>query len=543
MSISNPPAPYTPREMRSERMTNSDFRKLMMTPRSNSDHDNSFATPMKRSAKDAGMADDERAKKKAMAAAHWRKKMKEKEEKEKGEGESAAKYRDRAAERRMGQNLDYEESEKELRATVTLSADGGIRPSATPAGVTPIPPVIGKKELETEDFLRTLSVEKSKYLGGDEEHTHLVKGLDFALLAKVKSEMVHEEEKKKMEVKEKEKRAEEKEGEVHFHTPLSRSLYTYLFQSAPRVHSDKFLRGRSTYLFDTSEDGLSVTPMTIIQSHIGEETEGEGDHIYAPINPKIMDQLGRISAYLKGADSKKRKGRKLAHGQTQTMHSAREGPKEKEDKRKGEEEEERGRDLPSFSIKNVEDSIFGDIGEYVLKVETEKPLPPPPPSHFPPLSPSFVPPPPPPPSSSSQYFSHFAAEGEGEDMDMDTEDGAGAGASGGAGSIQETIEYWSHAQRGLTSHPIPPSSSLTSAPPSLPSGLLPLPSSQSYPLPHAGVTYPPSYHRLPQDIAPPQPQFGDRSTIQSGQRDVDQREKDPSFVSDSYSEVEAFVII
>ncbi|MCI57951.1 protein Red-like, partial [Trifolium medium] len=34
-----------------------------------------------------------------------------------------------------------------------------------------------------------LSIEKSKYLGGDVEHTHLVKGLDYALLNKVRSEI------------------------------------------------------------------------------------------------------------------------------------------------------------------------------------------------------------------------------------------------------------------------------------------------------------------------------------------------------------------
>lgn len=32
---------------------------------------------------------------------------------------------------------------------------------------------------------RRLAIEESKYLGGDMEHTHLVKGLDFALLQKV----------------------------------------------------------------------------------------------------------------------------------------------------------------------------------------------------------------------------------------------------------------------------------------------------------------------------------------------------------------------
>ena len=32
-------------------------------------------------------------------------------------------------------------------------------------------------------------IEKSKYLGGDASHTHLVKGLDFALLQKVRQEI------------------------------------------------------------------------------------------------------------------------------------------------------------------------------------------------------------------------------------------------------------------------------------------------------------------------------------------------------------------
>jgi hypothetical protein len=33
--------------------------------------------------------------------------------------------------------------------------------------------------------LRKRAIQESKFLGGDMEHTHLVKGLDFALLQKV----------------------------------------------------------------------------------------------------------------------------------------------------------------------------------------------------------------------------------------------------------------------------------------------------------------------------------------------------------------------
>ncbi|RYG41987.1 hypothetical protein EON68_02440, partial [archaeon] len=42
---------------------------------------------------------------------------------------------------------------------------------------------------QDEALVRATDYEKSKYLGGDLAHTHLVKGLDFALLAKVREEM------------------------------------------------------------------------------------------------------------------------------------------------------------------------------------------------------------------------------------------------------------------------------------------------------------------------------------------------------------------
>lgn len=48
-------------------------------------------------------------------------------------------------------------------------------------------------------------VERSKYLGGDAEHTHLVKGLDYALLERVKADIAR----KEREEEEERKRREE----------------------------------------------------------------------------------------------------------------------------------------------------------------------------------------------------------------------------------------------------------------------------------------------------------------------------------------------
>lgn len=66
--------------------------------------------------------------------------------------------RDRAQERRKGFNPDYERVAADLSGLVGESATGE---------------------------LNSISVEDSKYLGGDVDHTHLVKGLDYALLQKV----------------------------------------------------------------------------------------------------------------------------------------------------------------------------------------------------------------------------------------------------------------------------------------------------------------------------------------------------------------------
>ena len=41
-------------------------------------------------------------------------------------------------------------------------------------------------ESEDQAARRRQMIQESKYLGGDMEHTHLVKGLDFALLQKVR---------------------------------------------------------------------------------------------------------------------------------------------------------------------------------------------------------------------------------------------------------------------------------------------------------------------------------------------------------------------
>jgi hypothetical protein len=80
----------------------------------------------------------------------------EQEQSKKGAGKkekAVSKYRDRAKERREGDNADYQDSQRLLAGVATAVEDGD------------------------DDDLEA----KSKFLGGDEAHTHLVKGLDVTL--------------------------------------------------------------------------------------------------------------------------------------------------------------------------------------------------------------------------------------------------------------------------------------------------------------------------------------------------------------------------
>lgn len=84
----------------------------------------------------------------------------------------SASYRDRAKERREG-ITDFEVEPDDIRISNPISESVEINDDGRP--------------IDDEERRRQL-IEDSKYLGGDVEHTHLVKGLDFALLEKVKND-------------------------------------------------------------------------------------------------------------------------------------------------------------------------------------------------------------------------------------------------------------------------------------------------------------------------------------------------------------------
>lgn len=135
-----------------------------------------------------------------------------------------------------------------------------------------------------------VSVEQSKYLGGDLEHTHLVKGLDFALLNKVRAELNKQ---KKVEEVQKAKQQQRKPGEKGkrtFENRIAKNVWLTVVDTLHPHHSTfkervqrmgkaiaqghhirnaptMFLPGRMAYEFDTElEMGKTDIPRIVYMS-------------------------------------------------------------------------------------------------------------------------------------------------------------------------------------------------------------------------------------------------------------------------------------
>ena len=217
--------------------------------------------------------------------------------------EAKNRYRDRAKERALGINPDYNDA-----------------------------------DIATSD----LSVEASKYLGGDLAHTHLVKGLDYALMNKVREEIEREEENKfEQMIEERAKGGATSEiAPVPSATGASRptsstkrsasasAIYSILMAPPPQPR-DVFLPGRMMYSFPLQTHGsmgdnvraiglaqsqLSALPTTQLTSHsdLAEaDANWSDDHIRLHLPQPLWTKVVDLFVAKRAADEERRRQRKL----------------------------------------------------------------------------------------------------------------------------------------------------------------------------------------------------------------------------------------
>ncbi|OEL18560.1 Suppressor of mec-8 and unc-52 protein-like protein 2, partial [Dichanthelium oligosanthes] len=209
---------------------------------------------------------------------------------EKKEEPETPRYRDRAKERREDQNPDYEPTE--------LGSFHAVAPPGT--------------DLRLEDAHK-ISIEKSKYLGGDLEHTHLVKGLDYALLHKVRSEI--EKKPDADDEKDAKSRSTKEDQAVSFRTATAKSVYQWIIKPQSIIKENElFLPGRMSFIYNMEEGVTNDIPTTLHRSKA--DCPIPEEMVTVSVDGSVLDRIAKIMTYLRLGSSgkvlkKKKKERDL----------------------------------------------------------------------------------------------------------------------------------------------------------------------------------------------------------------------------------------
>lgn len=199
---------------------------------------------------------------------------------EKPEEPEVPKYRDRAKERREDQNPDYEPTEL-----------GSFHAVAPPGNV----------DLRIADAHK-ISIENSKYLGGDVQHTHLVKGLDYALLNKVRSEID-----KKPDVEDEKDgnaRTSTDDQQLSFRTATAKSVYQWMVKPHSIVKANEmFLPGRMAFIFNMEDGFTHDIPTTLHRSKA--DCPVPEEMVTVGVDSSVLERIAKIMSYLRLGSSGK----------------------------------------------------------------------------------------------------------------------------------------------------------------------------------------------------------------------------------------------
>ncbi|KIH54574.1 hypothetical protein ANCDUO_15279 [Ancylostoma duodenale] len=195
-------------------------------------------------------------------------------------------YRDRALERRLKGNDDNDEIVKLAAAYRAMPGDA--------------------RAVTDKANLRRQAIEESKYLGGDMEHTHLVKGLDYSLLNKVRSEINKSQ--AEVEAVDELELAYDQKGvdavEKMSDNKMVRAMHRILFKNELPLRNELFGKGRMAYVVDMEDEDAEI-PTTLLRSlHDCPKAESNAN---INANNMLISKLTQVLSYLRSDHKKKKK--------------------------------------------------------------------------------------------------------------------------------------------------------------------------------------------------------------------------------------------
>ncbi|KAK6025316.1 RED-like protein region [Ostertagia ostertagi] len=195
-------------------------------------------------------------------------------------------YRDRALERRLKGNDDNDEIVKLAAAYRAMPGDA--------------------RAVTDKANLRRQAIEESKYLGGDMEHTHLVKGLDYSLLNKVRSEINKSQ--TEVDTVDELELAFDQKGvdavEKMSDNKMVRGIHRILFKNELPLRNELFGKGRMAYVVDMEDEEADI-PTTLLRSvHDCPKAESNAN---INANNMLISKLTQVLSYLRSDHKKKKK--------------------------------------------------------------------------------------------------------------------------------------------------------------------------------------------------------------------------------------------
>lgn len=226
----------------------------------------------------------------------------------------------------------------------------------------------GKGEYETINAEweghEEVTVDQSKYLGGDLDHTHLVKGLDFALLSKVRTELTKQDKADELQTQ-RQQRKEKKQrtftsalAKKVWHTVVE-TLHPHHGTFQQRLHGmckaiskgqrirnapQVFLPGRMEYEFDVADKADNTDIPRIIYMSKEDAPKPDWSKKVSGVLPETVAKVS--NCLLRAAEERKRRKLDRTTGATASYTVAQKIP------------------APKIKAKDAEEDIFGGVGGF-----------------------------------------------------------------------------------------------------------------------------------------------------------------------------------
>lgn len=268
------------------------------------------------------------------------------------DGAATERYRDRARERR--ERKDDEDD-----------TGDAVAPAVEARGV------FERAETDAETDARARAVAESKFLGGDVSRTHLVKGLDFALLRKVRDDIA-DAKAMRAEANERTEGTHEGKGAATFQSGGARAVYEFVTRGGSKAdgRAKALASGAVSYSFDLSASSRRDVPTTLHRSTDDDGMAGVRA-LRAYVDPDedagLLVRLGKLMHYLALGSEKAIK--KFRRDERRAAEEAKAS-----ERAKAEEEAQRARRSTHVEAEALSDEdIFADAGkDYEPTVPSQK---------------------------------------------------------------------------------------------------------------------------------------------------------------------------